>query len=152
MEIRKSRLGGQHHSNRRWYLGEVFAKINGEHHYRWRAVDHEGEVLEWSVSERRDHKAALKFLRRTMTRFGRSEVLVTDKLQSYRAALGGLSSGGLRRMCRWMQSMRKGPFDRLQYIKFLRLKTMIGRVRSNDPKRTAVFQTLPEGVRVVLFE
>ena len=30
----------------RWHLDEVLVKINGETHYLWRAVDHEGEVLE----------------------------------------------------------------------------------------------------------
>lgn len=35
----------------RWHLDEVYVKINGEMHYLWRAVDHEGEVLE-SLSAR----------------------------------------------------------------------------------------------------
>ena len=43
-EIRKNRAG--HHSNWQWHLDEVFVKINGERFYLWRAVDHEGEVLE----------------------------------------------------------------------------------------------------------
>jgi putative transposase len=38
-------------------------KINGKTHYLWRAVDHEGEVLESYVTKRRNRKAALKFLR-----------------------------------------------------------------------------------------
>jgi len=61
-EIRRKRV--QHlraHSNWQWYLDEVFVKINGETHYLWRAVDHEGEVLESYVTKRRDRKAALKF-------------------------------------------------------------------------------------------
>ena len=37
-------------------------KINGERHYLWRAVDHEGEVLESFVTTTRARKAALKFL------------------------------------------------------------------------------------------
>ena len=37
-------------------------KTNGERHYLWRAVDHEGEVLESYVSKRQDRKAALKFV------------------------------------------------------------------------------------------
>ena len=36
-------------------------KINGETHYPWRAVDHEGEVLEVFATKRRDPRAALKF-------------------------------------------------------------------------------------------
>lgn len=45
-------------------MDEVFVKINGETHYLWRAVDHEGEVLECFVSKRRDRKAALVFLKK----------------------------------------------------------------------------------------
>jgi len=37
-------------SNWQWHLDEVFVKINGETHYMWRAVDHEGEVLDVFVS------------------------------------------------------------------------------------------------------
>jgi putative transposase len=48
--------------HRRWHLEEVFVKINGVKHYLWRAVDHEGEVLESFVTKRRDKEAALKFL------------------------------------------------------------------------------------------
>ena len=47
--IRKKRVG--HHSNWQWHLDEVFVKINGERFYLWRAVDHEGEVLECFVTK-----------------------------------------------------------------------------------------------------
>jgi len=62
-------------------------KINGETHYLWRAVDHEGEVLESFVTKRRDRRAALKFLKKTMKRYGNPEVIVTDRLKSYGAAM-----------------------------------------------------------------
>ncbi len=62
-------------------------KINGETHYLWRAVDHEGEVLEVFVIKRRNRMAALKFLRKAMKRHGSPKVIVTDKLRSYRAAM-----------------------------------------------------------------
>ena len=51
----------------RWHLDEVFVKINGEHHYLWRAVDHEGEVLESYVTRRRDKSAASAFIRTNPT-------------------------------------------------------------------------------------
>ena len=70
-----------------WHLDEVFVKISGEAHYLWRAVDHEGEVLESYVTRRRDRKVALKFLRKAMKRHGSPSVIVTDKLRSYGAAL-----------------------------------------------------------------
>ncbi|MGA9442874.1 MAG: DDE-type integrase/transposase/recombinase, partial [Methyloceanibacter sp.] len=59
-EIRKGRLHHRSFSHWRWYLDEVFVRINGETHYLWRAVDHEGEVLEVFVTKRRDRRAALK--------------------------------------------------------------------------------------------
>jgi putative transposase len=65
-EIRRKRVGQMcAYSNLQWHLDEVFVKINCEMHYLWRAVDHEGEVLESFVTKRCDRKAALKFLRKT---------------------------------------------------------------------------------------
>ena len=54
---------------------------------QWRAVDHGSEFLERFVTKRRDRKAALKFLRKTMKRHGNPHSLVTDKLRSYCAAM-----------------------------------------------------------------
>lgn len=65
---------------------EVFVRINGEIYYPWRAVDHEGEVLEAFVTKKQDRKAALRFLRRAMKRYGRPEAIVTDR-RSYQAAM-----------------------------------------------------------------
>lgn len=87
-EIRKRRVEKMRaHSNWQWHLDEIFVKINGVTHYLWRAVDHEGEVLESYVTKRRDRKAALKFLRKSMKRYGQPEIIVTDKLPSYGAAM-----------------------------------------------------------------
>lgn len=61
-EIRRrrvNRMRGFRHW--RWRLDEVYVKINGERHYLWRAVDHEGEILESCVTKRRDKCAALRF-------------------------------------------------------------------------------------------
>ena len=71
----------------RWHLDEVFVKINGEQHYLWRAVDHEGEVLEAVATRTRDRKAATKLLKRLIKRYGRPKEIVTDKLRSYGAAM-----------------------------------------------------------------
>jgi len=86
-EIRKRRIHHRSYSCWRWHLDEVFVRINGETHYLWRAVDHEGEVLEVFATKRRDRRAALKFLKRAMKRYGRPRSIVTDRLRSYRAAM-----------------------------------------------------------------
>jgi len=88
VDIRKDRNSHpRSYSNWQWHLDEVFVKINGETHYLWRAVDHEGEVLESFVTKRRDRKAALAFLKKAMKRYGTPKVIVTDRLKSYRAAM-----------------------------------------------------------------
>ena len=75
-----------------WHLDEVFVSINGKRSYLWRAVDNEGEVLEILVQSRRNKRAALKLMRRLMKKQGFvPDVIVTDKLPSYGAALRELN-------------------------------------------------------------
>ena len=56
-------------------------------HCLWRTVDHDGEVLESYVTTKRDKKAALKFMKKAMRRYGSPNEIVTDKLRSYGAAV-----------------------------------------------------------------
>jgi putative transposase len=88
----------------RWHLDEMFVKINGEVHYLWRAVDHEGEVLESFVTRRRDRKAALKFLKKAMRRHGSPEAIVTDRLRSYGAALREIGATALQQTGRHLNN------------------------------------------------
>jgi putative transposase len=113
----------------RWHLDEVFVKINGVTHYLWRAVDHEGEVLESVVTRTRDRKAALKFLKKSMKRHGRPENIVTDRLRSYGAALKDLGRGDDREMGRWMNNRAENshlPFRRREraMLRFRRMRTL----------------------------
>jgi len=95
-EIRKKRVG--QHSNWQWHLDEVFVKINGERFYLWRAIDHEGEVLESFVTKRRDKAAAKKFFMKTLRKYGSPKIITTDKLPSYRAAFRELGVAD-RQLC-----------------------------------------------------
>ncbi|MCT4576382.1 MULTISPECIES: IS6 family transposase [Alphaproteobacteria] len=71
----------------KWHLEEVVISIGGRKHWLWRAVDQEGFVLDVLVQARRDRRAALRLMRRLLTRQGHPpRVLVTDKLRSYPAA------------------------------------------------------------------
>jgi putative transposase len=88
-------------SNWKWHLDEVFVKINGERHYLWRAVDHEGEVLESYVTKKRDKKAALKFMKKAMRRYGSPNEIVTDRLGFYSAAAKELGCSDKQVTGRW---------------------------------------------------
>ncbi len=129
-EIRKRRVQ-QHRSfsRRRWHLDEVFVRINGETHYLWRAVDHEGEVLEAYVTKKRDRKAALKFLRKTMKRYGNPEAIVTDRLRSYRAAMKEIGNEARQLTDRWLNNRAENshqPFRRREraMAKFRSVKSL----------------------------
>jgi putative transposase len=77
-------------------------RINGETHYLWRAVDHEDEVLDVLATKRRNRRATLNFLKRAMKRFGRPTVLVTDRLQSHRAAMNVIGIAASQECGRWL--------------------------------------------------
>src|SRR5437764_7740055 len=54
----------------RWHLDEMVVRIAGRHMYLWRAVDHEGEVLEILVQRRRDKRAAVRLMRKLLRKQG----------------------------------------------------------------------------------
>jgi transposase-like protein len=86
----------------RWHLDEMVVRIAGKQMYLWRAVDHEGEVLDMLVQHRRDSRAALRLMRKLLRKQGFApKLLVTDKLRSYASAFRRL---GLT--CRHEQGLR----------------------------------------------
>ena len=67
-------------------------KIRGEGHYLCRAIDHEGEVLESGLTKTHDKISALNFMRKAIKRYGNPQVVVTDKLRSYGAAMKAIGN------------------------------------------------------------
>ncbi len=107
----------------------MFVRINGETHYLWRAVDHEGEVLEVFATKRRNRKAALAFLRRAMKRYGQPRAIVTDRLRSYRAAMNVIGNAADQEVGRWLNNRAENshqPFRRREgaMSKFRDIKTL----------------------------
>ncbi len=128
-EIRKRRIEGMKSSRWRWHLDEMFVKINGERHYLWRAVDHEGEVLESFVTKTRDKKAALKFIKKAMRKHGRPQIIVTDRLRSYGAALREVGAADQQETGRWLNNRAENshlPFRRRERAmqRFRRMRSL----------------------------
>lgn len=112
-----------------WHLDEVYVKINGEMHYLWRAVDHEGEVLESFASKTRDKLAALKFMKKLMKRHGRAKTITTDGLRSYKAAMKELGNTDNQEVGRWANNRVENshlPFRRREraMLRFPQMKTL----------------------------
>ena len=113
----------------RWHLDEMYVKINGEMHYLWRAVDHEGEVLESFATKTRDKAAALSFMKKAMKRYGNPEAIVTDGLRSYGAAMGELGNSHKQEIGRWLNNRVENshlPFRRRERAmqRFRKMKTL----------------------------
>lgn len=129
-DIRRQRIGRMR-GFRHWrcHLDEVFVKINGERHYLWLAVDHEGEILESYVTRKRDKSAALKFLKKALQRHGQAETIVTDGLNSFPAAMRNIGNIDRREMGRWRNNRAENshlPFKRREraMLRFRRMKTL----------------------------
>ena len=93
--------------------------MNGETHYLWRVVDHEGEVLEAFVTKGRDRKAALRFLKKAMKRYGNPLEVVTDRLRSYRAAMKEIGNEARQETGRWLNNRAENshqPFRRRERV------------------------------------
>ena len=129
-EIRKKRVERmREHTHWRWHLDEVYVRINGEMRYLWRAVDHEGEVLESFVTTRRDKAAALAFIKKAMKRHGRPQAVVTDGLRSHGAALKEIGNADRQEIGRWLDNRAENshqPFRRHErpVERFRRMKTL----------------------------
>jgi len=129
-DIRRQRVSRMR-GFRQWrlHLDEVFVKINGEAHYLWRAVDHEGEILESYVTKKPDKSAALAFMKRALKRHGKAETIVTDGLRSYPAAMRYLGNFDRRDMGRWLNNRAENshlPFRRREraMLRFRQIKTL----------------------------
>jgi putative transposase len=107
----------------------MFVKINGKQHYLWRAVDHKGKVLESFVTKTRDRKAALKFLRKALRRYGSPDAMVTDRCRSYGAALKELGAADRQETGRWLNNRAENshlPFRRRERAmqRFRRMRSL----------------------------
>ena len=124
---RVSRMRGFRHW--RWHLDEMYVKLNGEMVYLWRAVDHEGEILESYITKTRDKVAALRFMKKALKRHGSPDSITTDGLRSYRAAMNELGNAEKQEIGRWANNRVENShlsFRRREraMLRFRRMKTL----------------------------
>jgi len=128
-DIRRQRVSRMRGFRRwRWHLDEMYVKLNGEMVYLWRAVDHEGEILETFVTKTRDKKPALSFMKKALKRHGSPEAITTDGLRSYGAAMTELGNREKQEVGRWANNRVENshlPFRRREraMLRFRQMKT-----------------------------
>ena len=129
-DIRRQRVQAMHGVRHwRWHLDEMYVKLNGEMVYLWRAVDHEGEILESYITKTRDKAAALTFMKKALRRHGAPAAITTDGLRSYRAAMTDLGCEAKQEIGRWANNRVENshlPFRRREraMLRFRQMKTL----------------------------
>jgi putative transposase len=113
----------------RWHLDEMYVKLGGEMVYLWRAVDHEGEILESYITKTRDKAAALRFMKKALKRHGRVDAITTDGLRSYKAAMKELGCADKQEVGRWANNRAENAhlsFRRREraMLRFRRMKSL----------------------------
>ncbi len=78
---RKRRVGSS------WRLDETYVKVKGSWKYLYRAVDKAGATVDFLLTAKRDHKAALRFLRKAVGQHDVPEKITIDKSGANTAAI-----------------------------------------------------------------
>jgi transposase-like protein len=71
----------------KWHVDETYIKVGGQWRYLYRAIDTNGDTVEFWFSERRNLTAAKRFLRKALKRHGRHERIVIDGSQTNKEAI-----------------------------------------------------------------
>ncbi|MDR4181039.1 IS6 family transposase, partial [Bacillus thuringiensis] len=80
--------------NDSWSVDETYIKIKGENMYLYRAVDSEGNTLDFYLSKKRDAKAAKCFLKKALASFHvtKPRVITVDGNKAYPVAIRELKN------------------------------------------------------------
>lgn len=72
-----------------WHVDETYIRVGGKWRYLWRAVDANGQMVDFRLTARRDAKAAKAFLNKAIerVRLHRPVTIVTDKSPTYRRVI-----------------------------------------------------------------
>lgn len=98
-----------------WHLDEMYVSIGGTWMYLWRAIDQEGEVLDFLVQSKRNTRAALKLMRRLLKSQGIApKTIVTDKWKAYAAAFRKLGLVGSHHQAKWKNNRIEGSHVRIR--------------------------------------
>ncbi|NIA72108.1 IS6 family transposase [Pelagibius litoralis] len=114
-QIAKRLRGTRPRVHPQWHLDEVYVSIGGRWVYLWRAIDHEGEVLDVLVQSKRDKKTALKLMRKLLKKTGlMPKTIVTDKWRAYAAAFRDLGLTAWHHQAKWKNNRIEGSHVRIR--------------------------------------
>jgi IS6 family transposase len=117
--------------NKTWYVDETYVKIKGKNHYLYRAINKQGETLDFYLSARRNEQAARHFLGTALKKLEpleRPKIINTDKDAAYPPAIANLKKEGLlsddlkHRMVKYLNNRIECDHGKLKRL----IKPMLG--------------------------
>ena len=84
------RKGKKRPVGKSWRMDETYIKIKGQWKYLYRAVDRDGQMIDFLLTAHRDKKAALRFLKKAMRQHGLPDQVTLDKSGAPTAAIEAL--------------------------------------------------------------
>ena len=102
-EVNRRLQGEVKRKSSSWHMDEIFVRIAGKRMYLFRAVDGQGQTVDFYLSATRDREAAKLFLKKALANPDNRppHLFARDGLRSYPAALRELQAEGhVARHCR----------------------------------------------------
>jgi putative transposase len=99
-----------------WRMDETYIKVRGGWKYLYRAVDRDGDTVDFLLTARRDEAAARRFLERAIDRHGEPDKITIDKSGANTAAIESYSAdhnaGIEMRQCKYLRMCSTSLFWR----------------------------------------
>ena len=93
----------------RWRLDETYIKVKGQWKYLYRAVDKQGNTIDFLLTAKRDKKAALRFLSKAIGRNGKPSLINIDKSGANTAGIKQFNKDNCKRIkirqCKYLNNI-----------------------------------------------
>lgn len=93
----------------RWRLDETYLKVKGKWHYYYRAVDKDGDTIDFLLTKKRDKKAVLRFLNKAIGKNGKPGLINIDKSGANKAGIKSFNQDNNKRIkirqCKYLNNI-----------------------------------------------
>ena len=104
----------------RWRLDETYIKVKGEWRYYYRAVDKQGNTVDFLLAAKRDTEAAARFLNKSISRNGQPSMINIDKSGANKAGINRFNQENHRRVkirqCKYLNNVVEQDHRRVKRI------------------------------------
>ncbi len=104
----------------RWRMDETYVKVKGQWRYYYRAVDKEGNTIDFLLTAKRDTKAALRFFNKSIGRNGKPGLVNIDKSGANKAGINQFNTDNNRRIkirqCKYLNNIVEQVHRRIKWI------------------------------------